>query len=343
MNVHPRRLLRRLCVVVTPHVDVASSSDLEALAVLRTAQDWQRAETLLRAIIAWDKGRIFLVREGALNPAAANPRAPIATTSAIAAGPVGVIGNVITREDYRRRGLGRVVMEEALAWLRNTGVRSVLLDATEDGRPLYRKLGFVDDDGSWFGYAPLAALDHAVLARIAGSGRAVLGKKSALARVAALDAAAFGGDRMSFLALLLAIPGHWLYLAEDAAGAPTGYALVRPLEAPYVGMRAGPWVARDRETAAALLLAALAPDAPWQREMGMGPLEPQFFISLPGTSHEALALFAEVSGTLVEDDLIMRLDFAARTPGATTVGGEGLPPIAAHPEWLYAWIAPMIF
>jgi len=330
-------------VVVTPHVDVASSTDLEALAALRTEQSWQRAELLLRAIVTWDRGRIFLVREGELNPAPANPRAPIATTSAIAAGPVGVIGNVITREDYRRRGLGRVVMEQTLAWLREVGVRSVLLDATADGRPLYRKLGFVDDDGSRAGYASLAEIDRAALARVAGSRRAGLAQKSALARVAALDLVAFGGDRLDFLALLLAMPGHWLYLAEDATGTLAGYALVRREELPYVGVRIGPWVARDREMAAALLLAALAANAPWQREMDTGPLEPHLFISLPDSSHEAMALFAEVGGTLFEDDLIMRLDFAARTPGTATVGREGLPPVAKHPEWLYAWIAPMVF
>jgi GNAT superfamily N-acetyltransferase len=336
MKVH----LRRLRVVVTPHVDIASNADLEALAQQRTAEGWLRTETLLRAILAWDKGRIFLIREGELNPDAADPRAPIATTSAIAAGPVGVIGNVITRESYRRRGLGRVVMERALAWLRETGVRSVLLDATADGRPLYSKLGFVGEGDSWFGYAPLATLDRDALADIAGAGRAALAEKVTLARVAALDLAAFGGERVDFLALLLATPGHWLYIAEDATGAPTGYVLVRLLDSPYVGIRVGPWVARDRETAAALLVAALAADAPWRREMSTGPLDPQVMVSLPGTSREALALFTAAGGTLVEDDLIMRLDFDAR---ARETNGEATPPLAAHPDWVYGWLAPMVF
>lgn len=328
-------------MVVTPRVDIASSADLEALARQRTAQGWLRTETLLRAILTWDRGRIFLIREGELDPAAPDPRAPIATTSAIAAWPVGVIGNVITREDYRRRGLGRIVMEGALAWLRETGVRSVWLDATEDGRPLYRKLGFTGTECSWFGYAPLATIDHAALAQIAGARRAALAEKRALPCVAALDAAAFGGERMGFLALLLAMPNHWLYIAEDATGAPAGYALVRLLDAPYVGMRVGPWVARDRETAAAILLAALAEDAPWRRAMGAGELEPQVFISLPGTSHDALSLFAAAAGTLVEDDLIMRLDFAAHEREADEATPP--PPIGEHPEWLYAWVAPMVF
>jgi len=327
-------------VVVTPHVDIASYSDLEALATQRTAEGWLRTETLLRAILAWDKGRIFLVRAGELDPAADDPRAPIATTSAIAAGPVGIIGNVITRADYRRRGLGHAVMEGALTWLRTSGVRSVLLDATEDGRPLYTRLGFAGVAPSWFGYAPLATIDRDMLARIAGDRRAALAEKQALARVSALDIAAFGGARSDFLALLLAMPRHWLYIAEDATGAPAGYALVRLLDAPYVGVRVGSWVARDRATAAALLVALLAADAPWRREMSTGSLEPQMFISLPGTSHDALSLFAAAGGTLVEDDLIMRLDFDASARG---MDGETRTPLAEHPDWIYSWVAPMVF
>lgn len=326
-------------MVVSPHVDIASSADLENLAELRTAQGWQRAETLLRAITAWESGRIFLMREGTLDLAAQHPHAPVATTSAIAAGPVGVIGNVITRADYRRRGLGRAVMDKALTWLRETGVRTVWLDATEDGRPLYRHLGFVDVEASWFGYAPLAAFDQHALALASGTRRATLADKQALVQLAPLDIAAFGGDRIAFVAHLLEQSGHWLYRADDATGAPSGYALVRQLEAPYVGLRVGPWIARDQATASALLVAALAPDAPWRHDMSAGPLEPQLFFSLPSSSKDALSLFAEAGGTLVEDDLIMRLDF----DGPRLAMDERPVPVAEHPEWLYAWVAPMVF
>ncbi|MGH2515393.1 MAG: GNAT family N-acetyltransferase [Ktedonobacterales bacterium] len=330
-------------MVVTPRVETASNSDLEALARQRTAEGWLRSETLLRAILAWDRGRIFLVREGELNAAAEDPRTPIATTSAIAAGAVGVIGNVITSERYRRRGLGRLVMEASLAWLRTCGVRAVLLDATEDGRPLYTKLGFVGQASSIFGHGALAALNREALATLAGDRRAALAELAepgALARVAALDAAAFGGERIGFLAPQLTMPGHWLYVAGDTEGAPAGYVLARLLEAPYSGIRIGPLVARDGATAAALLAAALAPGAPWRHEVEAHPTqrEPQVFVSLPSTSAAALALFTAAGLTLVEDDLIMRLDFAA----AESETYEA-PPLAERPDWLYAWLAPMVF
>jgi hypothetical protein len=41
----------------------------------------------------------------------------------------------------------------------------------------------------------------------------------------------------------------------------------------------------------------------------------------------------------------MRLDLDAPDSAAVTGGGPAapLPPLAPHPEWVYAWVAPMVF
>lgn len=332
-------------MIATPHVDVASAADLEALAVLRTQQGWQRSETLMRAIQAWDGGRIFIVRESELNPEAKEPRAPVASTSAIAAGTVGVIGTVMTREDYRRRGLARLVMEAALDWMRGRGVRSVLLDATEDGRPLYFRLGFVGVEQSYFAYADIEELDYSVIRLRAASDTVTVAPVSALERVRQLDMQAFGGDRIGFLRLLLESPRTWLYVAENEPGQPSGYALVRRLDAPYRGLRLGPWVARTPGVAAALLRGILAVDAPWRSALDhAAPREARIFASPPGTNKDALALWDAVGGTVVEDDLIMQLDFErAGESFDTAPTASGLRAVAEHPDWLFGWTAPMVF
>ncbi|WP_044530319.1 GNAT family N-acetyltransferase [Herbaspirillum sp. B65] len=53
------------------------------------------------------------------------------------------LGLVIIADALQGRGLGRAMMQQLL---RDAGNRSVLLNATEAGRPLYEKLGFVVTD-----------------------------------------------------------------------------------------------------------------------------------------------------------------------------------------------------
>lgn len=56
------------------------------------------------------------------------------------------IGMVLTRPEYRRQGLARQLMEDAMATAERSGVRTLKLDATDEGRPLYESLGFVVEE-----------------------------------------------------------------------------------------------------------------------------------------------------------------------------------------------------
>lgn len=60
----------------------------------------------------------------------------------------GYLINVYVVPDRRRQGLARAVLVEVLAAAAERGLRQVVLHATEDGRPLYEQLGFVDP-GTW--------------------------------------------------------------------------------------------------------------------------------------------------------------------------------------------------
>ena len=61
-------------------------------------------------------------------------------------GKQGLVVNVYTHPDYRRRGLARQLMEALLEWCEENGIHSVLLRASADGKELYRSLGFQDED-----------------------------------------------------------------------------------------------------------------------------------------------------------------------------------------------------
>ena len=93
-------------------------------------------------------------------------------------------------------------MRVTLDWLRESGVRSVLLDATEDGRPLYAGLGFVPGELSYYAHAPVAALDPSRCDNLRRDCTRVLPRLDVLARIAGLDRQAFGGDRLGLLAII---------------------------------------------------------------------------------------------------------------------------------------------
>ena len=52
--------------------------------------------------------------------------------------------NVYTEPAHRRRGLGRIIMNAIHAWCREAGVRSVALNASRDGQPLYESMGYLE-------------------------------------------------------------------------------------------------------------------------------------------------------------------------------------------------------
>jgi GNAT superfamily N-acetyltransferase len=56
--------------------------------------------------------------------------------------PRGNILNVYTEPHARRLGLARLLMETALVWCRNNGIRAVILHSSAAGRPLYDSVGF---------------------------------------------------------------------------------------------------------------------------------------------------------------------------------------------------------
>jgi GNAT superfamily N-acetyltransferase len=151
----------------------------------------------------------------------------------------GWIGMVIVHGPYRRRGLSTRLMERTIVELRDRGLVP-MLDATPAGQPVYERMGFraVRALSRWRGEG-------------GGAAAPVLPPVEDVRDIAELDRAAFGADRSAVLADLLGRQGAGSWL--DPAGG--GYLLSRPgRTATY----AGPFVARETETALGLLDSALA-------------------------------------------------------------------------------------
>jgi predicted N-acetyltransferase YhbS len=139
----------------------------------------------------------------------------------VAAGAVfgasGWVGGVAVVPDWRRVGLGGALTAAIVEHLAGRGVATMLLHATDLGRPVYERLGFVAEAG----YRTLAGPGLP-----GASPRPPLrpGRAGDLAAVAALDRAATGEDRGRLLAALWPAGG----LVAEEAGRPVGFHLASP-------------------------------------------------------------------------------------------------------------------
>ena len=137
-------------------------------------------------------------------------------------GPVGWVGTIFVDEALRGRGLGAELTRRVIAGLEAAGCASLVLIATELGRPIYERLGFrVDGHYHMLSTAGLAADDPA--AAEADGVRPV--EPDDLAELIELDARAIGEDR-SGIVRSFAGAGRSV-VATDAAGRIVA-SLVRP-------------------------------------------------------------------------------------------------------------------
>ncbi|EIZ81233.1 GCN5-like N-acetyltransferase [Novosphingobium sp. Rr 2-17] len=153
-------------------------------------------------------------------------------------------GMIIVAEDAQRRGIGARLMDALLA---DAAGRRIILNSTNEGQALYRRLGFTPYDHvvqhqAVLGQAP--ALDGSVALRGA--------TPDDRAALIVLDGNASGMERTALLDALCAISD---VLVVEQDGEVVGYGCVRRWGRGYV---VGPVVARSDDQAKALIAALAA-------------------------------------------------------------------------------------
>lgn len=137
------------------------------------------------------------------------------------------VSMVLVDPGFRRRGLATRLVGRALEWLDGQRMPA-LLDATADGEPVYRALGFVPMGAfdRWVGTAP-ADLSSMPGQPVPVAARIVPAVQAARAAIDALDRRAFGGVRARVLGRLLRrLPRH-ATVAMDERGLAQGFLLGR--------------------------------------------------------------------------------------------------------------------
>jgi len=158
------------------------------------------------------------------------------------------IGLMAVQPEFQGHGIGCLLMERVLGWLDQRGTPS-LLDATEMGYPLYKKLGFVETDLACVYIQdqpvefdpPLAPLDTL--------------QPADLDELAAFDTPLFGADRSHVLRVLMRDYPGGTFATRDQAGNISGFCINRE-------RRLSPWMVLDPASAEWLLQAVLALPAP---------------------------------------------------------------------------------
>jgi len=189
-------------------VRLLRAADIPQAMRLKQAAGWnQTEEDWLRLIDLEPEGCFGIERDGRL----------VATTTAICYGRrLAWIGMVLTDVEFRGQGLASELMRQALAFTDGRQVEWVKLDATDMGRPLYRKFGFVDE----------CPIERWV--RPSGARTPACRVETRLDARAELHDVGFGADRSDLLSRLA--------MGERVSIAGSGYAMGRPgAKAAYFG------------------------------------------------------------------------------------------------------------
>jgi len=163
----------------------------------------------------------------------------VGMVGAIEYGTFAYVGMMGVHPDQQGQGVGGRLLATLLEGLDARGIACARLEATDAGRPLYLRHGFVD-----------AGVSHEFRRAGEAAPRASAGIEAAAdpAEIIALDRELFGADRTALWRWLFAEEAGRILVAR-AAGVAAGYLCVQP-------DTLGPFAARDPELAAALLRAA---------------------------------------------------------------------------------------
>jgi ribosomal protein S18 acetylase RimI-like enzyme len=157
---------------------------------------------------------------------------------------LGAIGMVLVAERHARRGIGRHLMRHVVSTM---GTTPLTLHSTPYGRPLYEELGFkvIGRAEMLRGHFTPGGPEPEVVTRAATA--------EDLAAILRLDEEVFGADRTPIITRLPAFAER-LRVAEEN-GRLIGYAAAWPNMQTHV---VGPLIARDTETAKALITSLAA-------------------------------------------------------------------------------------
>jgi GNAT superfamily N-acetyltransferase len=159
------------------------ADDIPSAARLSAQAGWNQTEEDWRTLLELSpEGCLAIEADGQL----------AATTTLLCYGRrLAWIGMVLTKAEYQRRGFARMLLAHALELADKMGIATIKLDATDQGQPLYERLGFRSEQETerWSRPGETAAT-------------LPVGRTSVEEPWQELDSLVFGADRSQLLARL---------------------------------------------------------------------------------------------------------------------------------------------
>lgn len=212
-----------------------TDADVDPTSAAIVADDWGDRAAWFRFAVTHPGCRVVVAVDG--------DDTVIGTGVTTLNGPAAWIGTIWVASAWRGRGLGRTLTEATVEAGDAAGARTLILVATEAGRPLYERLGF--EVTAWYRTMEAPGRAGGTDPHASRPDRPVRAfRPDDLGPMAALDARATGEDRAHLLAAFAG--AETSRVVVDAGDRPTGF-LVRP---PWGG---GATIAPAAEDALALL------------------------------------------------------------------------------------------
>lgn len=164
------------------------------------------------------------------------------------------VGYYIVREPHRKKGYGRILMEEVLEHTeKDRGIKTFGLDCAQPLTPMYEKFGFrpYTTDDFW-----ALKFEDKKKYEVTFNEQALESVRSFPTALLDYDKSVYGDSRRNYLYAMCSKPSTFTVICEEA-GKLTGYGVISeripPKEEPQKSYRIGPLCADNPETAEEIL------------------------------------------------------------------------------------------
>ncbi len=212
-----------------------TAADITFAVAMTDREEWGNVAADFKRLMALEPNGCFIARDD-------SERVGMISTTMY--GDYAFMGSLIVRPDRRGRGTGTALMRRAMHYLHERKATCIELDATPDGAPLYRRLGFKDKYASLRFYRPAdnnpASIDDPPSDE---------DKDETIRLIASIDKRLSGLDRAHVLTRLIDEFPNSAFI--DPSPSPNGYAIAYPRADNRITI--GPLVAADDNTAGNIL------------------------------------------------------------------------------------------